>query len=363
MSELPPSLRDPELARARELILRYGWNATAYQLLNPGIRLWFGADGESVAGYVDSHGVRVVAGAPVCPADRMKAVARALEGDAARAGLRVCYFCAGTRLAGAIEGDRPYRRVLIGAQPAWDPRGWEGMIGVHASLRAQLHRALNKGVRVEEWSSERAGDDPELRRCLEEWLATRGLPPLHFLVEPQTLERLYDRRIFVAMRGDRPCGFLVASPIPIRNGWLVEQIIRDRSAPNGTAELLIAAAVRAVGEDGSRYITLGLSPLAVHAGPLGEGGPQWLGYLLRWMRLHVRRFYNFAGLEAFKAKFRPAVWEPIYAIAPGSAFPPRLLHGIAGAFSDRSISSTLLRALASAARQELRWAAQRPTRS
>jgi phosphatidylglycerol lysyltransferase len=356
-----PEPPDPRVERARELVLRHGWNATAYQILNPGISLWFAPGNDAVVGFVDSHGVRVVAGAPVCPDEHLAAVVEAFERDSAREGLRVCYFCAGTRLRAVAGREARYGSVVIGAQPAWDPDDWVAMVGEHASLRAQLHRARNKGVRVEEWTAARAAGDPELRRCLSEWLATRGLPPLHFLVETRTLDRVYDRRVFVAVRGNEVAGFLVASPIPARSGWLIEQIIRGRGAPNGTAELMIDAAVRAVGEDGSHYVTLGLSPLSVRAGPLGAGGPGWLRALLAWMRVHVHRFYNFEGLENFKAKFRPAVWEPIFAIAVGG-FTPRILHGIAGAFSDGSVSSTIARALLAAARQELRWLTERTGR-
>ena len=39
--------------RARELILAYGWNATAYQILNPGIEHWLPPDGrDCVVGFV-----------------------------------------------------------------------------------------------------------------------------------------------------------------------------------------------------------------------------------------------------------------------------------------------------------------------
>ena len=94
---------DDQVERARELVLRHGWNATAYQILNPGIRLWFSREDDAVVGFVDSHGVRVVAGAPVCPEERLGGVAAAFEEEAARAGLRVCYFCAGTRLNAVAE--------------------------------------------------------------------------------------------------------------------------------------------------------------------------------------------------------------------------------------------------------------------
>lgn len=348
-----------ELARARDLVLRFGWNATSYQILNPGIRLWFSPGDEAVVGFVDDHGVRVVAGAPVCAEDRLQAVTRRFEESAAAEGLRVCYFCAGSRLLSATSSAGHHRPIIIGAQPAWDPHRWDEMLQCHASLRAQLNRARNKGVRVEEWPAARAPEHPELARCLEEWLSARGLPPLHFLVEPHTLDRLYDRRIFVALRNERVIGFLLASPVPARRGWLLEQIIRGREAPNGMTELLIDAAVRAAADADRHYLTLGLSPLSTRAGALGEGGGSWLRLALNWMRVHVHRFYNFQGLEAFKAKFRPAQWEPIYAVAAGAAFTPRLLYAVAGAFSDRSVPSTLGRAFATAARQELRWAGDR----
>ena len=48
--------------RARALVLAYGWNATSYQILNPGFSLWFNRECTAVAGYVEQHGVRVVTG-------------------------------------------------------------------------------------------------------------------------------------------------------------------------------------------------------------------------------------------------------------------------------------------------------------
>ena len=50
--------------RARALVLQHGWNATAYQIVNPGIALWFARAGDAVAGYVRRSRTRVVAGAP-----------------------------------------------------------------------------------------------------------------------------------------------------------------------------------------------------------------------------------------------------------------------------------------------------------
>jgi phosphatidylglycerol lysyltransferase len=150
--------------------------------------------------------------------------------------------------------------------------------------------------------------------------------------------------------------------IPARRGWLVEQWPRRRSAPNGTTHLLVDAAMRAFGAAGAQYATLGLSPLSDHAGELGAGQPAWLRFALRWIRAHGRRFYNFRGLEAFKASAQPMGWEPIFAIAPGRRITPFTLRAIAGAFSGGSPERLVARALISAAKKELSHARQAAAR-
>jgi phosphatidylglycerol lysyltransferase len=342
------------VARARELVLAHGWNATAYQVVNPGIALWFAPEGDAVVGYVRHARTRVVAGAPVCAAERLTAVAESFERDAARAGDLVCYFGAEARLEARcrVEG---FAWLTLGAQPVWDPARWPSIVAAHASLRAQLHRAINKGVAVDWWPVEAATANPVLHRVLREWLATRGLPPLHFLVEPETLERLHDRRVFVARRGSDVVAFLVASPVPRRQGWLIEQFVRGHAAPNGTVELMVDAAMRRFGGEGARYVTLGLAPLSRRAGIPSEPVPLWLRLTLAWVRAHGERFYHFEGLDAFKAKFRPDRWEPVYAIVNRATFPPRALYAIAGAFAGGSPIVAVMRGVMHALRQEVRW--------
>lgn len=340
--------------RARDLALRYGWNATAYQLVNRGIEHWFARRGDAVVGYVRKNRVSVVAGAPVCSLDRLPDVLVEWEKWASSRG-GVCYFGAAGRIESLLGERQGYSTVILGGQPVWDPQNWAEMVKGHKSLRSQLTRARNKGVTVEEWAPARATNNPQLHRCLREWLGTRGLPSLHFLVEPQTLFNLEGRRIFVAVHNGEVVGFLNASPVPVRAGWLTEQFVRGAKAPNGTVELLVDAMMRAVAEDGSRYATMGLVPLSQRVPMELEDNPLWLVLLLAWVRAHGRRFYNFEGLEAFKQKFRPESWEPIYAIAREPRFSPRSLYAIAAAFSGAPPWVALLYGLANAAVQEIRW--------
>jgi lysylphosphatidylglycerol synthetase-like protein (DUF2156 family) len=356
-----------ERERARSLILDVGWNATAYQILNPGIELWFSRAGDGVVGYVRHRRTRVVGGAPVCDAARLESIAAEFVEDAHALGDQVCYFGAGERLEESYANRSDWSRVLLGAQPIWNPLHWTTAVANRRSLRAQFNRARNKGVVVTEWASERAENNPSLRRCLSQWLAARNLPPLHFMVEPETLSQLRDRRVFVAEMREVVVGFTVLSPVPGRNGWLVEQIVRGASAPNGTAELLIDSAMRAVAESGATYATLGLSPLSQRGGIIPLPQPLWLSLLLRWVRLHGSRFYNFVGLDAFKAKFNPDSWEPIYGIAEGARFPASALYAIAGAFSAgeplRLVARAVLHAVVSEAASLLKRTIGRGSRS
>ncbi|MFN2426943.1 MAG: phosphatidylglycerol lysyltransferase domain-containing protein [Candidatus Binatia bacterium] len=349
-----------DITTARRLVLEHGTSSSAYQILNPGISHWFSQQRDAVVGYVEYAGFRIVAASPVCPDSRLLEVVGEFESDARRSGLRLCYFGTEAPVALQLEASGGHARIRLGAQPVWNPSRWDQAVAGHASLRAQLHRARNKGVTVREWPVGEHVADAKLQRCLEEWLATRGAPPMHFLVEPQTLGRLFDRRLFVAERGADVVGFLVASPVPRRNGWLIEQVIRGAGAVNGTSEGLIDAAVRALARDGAEFVSLGLSPLSTR-GCVGQVPTSlWLRLLLGWLRAHGRRFYNFEGLDAFKAKLRPESWEPLYAVTDRSRFSPDALYAIAGAFTQGSPVAATLRALGWAASQEMRALRRRP---
>ncbi len=359
MRNQPVQASEEVLARVRDLVACHGWNATAYQILNPGLTRWFDPRGDAVVAYVTTAGYRVVAGSPVCGRDRLGEVVAEFEDDTRAHRLSTCYFAADERLARRLERRGPLDRILLGAQPVWRPAVWPQILERKASLRAQLNRARNKGVAAAEWPVERAAENPELHRCLDQWLETRGLPPLHFLVEPETLGRLYDRRVFAAEQAGAVVGFLVASPVPARRGWLIEQIIRGRAAPNGTAELLIDAAWRALAAAGADYVTLGLSPLSRRSGVEPPRQHMWLRALLAWIRAHGRRFYNFEGLDNFKAKFMPERWEPIWAITSRRRVTLRTLYAIGEAFVNMPPPIFLPRALGRALVQEIGWLRRR----
>ena len=345
--------------RARDLVMRYGWNTTCFQILNPGIEHWFSRQGDAVIGFVNANKYRVVGGAPVCALGRLTEVISEFEGEAASFGQRVCYFLAEARLESNLMGSPDHAFVLLGAQPVWNPSRWSEVIRSNKSLRAQLNRARNKHVKVTEWPIEQARDNPELKDCLASWLDSKGLPPLHFMVEPDTLGRLENRRVFVAEKQGAIVGFVILSPVPVRNGWLTEQFPHRPGAPNGTVELMMDAAFRAIAADNCEYITLGLSPLSKRARIEPFDNPLWLRALLAWMRKHGQRFYNFDGLDHFKSKLVPDYWEPIFAVSTEKQFSRSTLYAIGCAFTEnhpyRVLAGGLKKAMAVEFRNLTRW--------
>jgi phosphatidylglycerol lysyltransferase len=338
--------------RARDLVMKYGWNTTCFQIVNPGIDYWFGPDNNSVVGYVSSGHVRVVAGAPVCLKSDLDQVASQFESDAAASGQRVCYFGAESRLGDLYQSATDHSSVLLGAQPVWFPNEWNTIVSQTASLRAQINRARNKGVTVSEWPIARAHNDQQLRNCLSSWIGTKGLPPLHFVIEPETLLRLENRRVFVADLDSMVVAFLVLSPIPQRSGWLTEQFPHMQGAPNGCVELMMDTAIRTLANEGCKYLTLGLSPLSKRAKIEPFDNPIWLRILLEWMRRHGQRFYNFEGLDHFKAKLKPCYWEPVFAISNEPKFSRQMIWSIALAFTQNRPFSVAGRGLTKALAHE-----------
>ena len=357
LSAATPS--NPKWMQARNLVMRFGWNSAAYQILNTEMELWFTSDLEGCVGFVRRCGVRVVAGAPVCAESRIAQTAVAFEEDASREGEQVCYFGAASRLKSVLHSLPSHSFLEIGAQPAWNPANWQSILNSHRSLRAQLHRSKNKGIEVDEYEPALAVGNPELLQCYSEWRSAHAPLALGFLTKAISLENLSDRRLFVAEKNCVPVAFLIATPVPDRNGWLIEQIVRGRSAPNGTSELLIDCAMRAFADSKSEYATLGLAPLSVRAKSTIAKPQLWLRMLFVWTRKHGTRFYNFEGLDSFKAKFKPDVWEPIYAVVNEPRFSARTLYAIASVFTNEPPFRVAYRALTSALRQELRWLLKR----
>ncbi len=143
--------------------------------------------------------------------------------------------------------------------------------------------------------AELVSDDAPLRRALEalvsSWLDRHEWPPWGSAHAARGARGSRCR----ARGSSGGLSFCIA--ILARGGWLLQNLVRARDAPNGTAGLLVDHAMSSANDgatDGtSSMVTPGLAPLA------GEVVPA-----LRWARSAGAVLFDFEGLRAFKARLR-----------------------------------------------------------
>ena len=304
---------------ALPLLLRHGRDAVSFQALESHMRHWRDApapDGTgALVAYCDTGSAWIAGGGPLAGDDDLARAADRFAAAARAAGRRASFFA--SESSGALAG---FDTLFLGEQPLFHPGRWVASLPGRRRLREQLRRARAKGVSVRLVMPDELAPGSPLRGAVEElaaeWLGSRRMEPMSFLVALEPFHAPDEHRYVVAEQRGRLVGFLSAVPIYARRGWLVEDVLRGARAPNGTSETLLDALMRDVAD--SELVTLGLAPLS---GPIS-----------RWQRLVrylTRPLYDFRGVRAFKERLRPVAWEPVWLAFPrGEAAALHLADGL-----------------------------------
>ncbi len=323
----------------REVLARLianGRDAVSFQALESAMRHWHDLPAPcgsgAVVAYVDTGGAWVAAGAPLARSrDLAVAAARFIE-SARAAGRRAAFFATeAPQLLGEVD------TLLLGEQPVFEPGAWSRTLAASRRLREQLRRARAKGLRVRQVTADELVAGSPLRQAVEQlaagWLRTRRMEPMGFLVALEPFHAAAQHRYLAAERDGELVGFLSAVPIYARRGWLVEDVVRSSSAPNGTSEAMLDALMHMVAD--SDIVTLGLAPLS------GD-----IAVWQRVVRFVTRPLYHFRGVRAFKERLRPTRWEPVWLAFPrGEQAALHLVDGLR-AFAGGSLVRFGLRSLA-----------------
>ena len=294
---VPTNVEDPR-ARVLSLLRRHGRATTSFQTLDSGMQyVFFGA--EACVAFVDTGAAWVAAGAPICPDDAASTTARSFVEEARRAGRRACFFSVDR----AFCDEAGLSALAIGEEPVWDVAAWPSLLRARRGLREQIRRARAKGIETRAPTAEELAPGQETRAATEqliaEWLASRPLAPMGFLVAVEPFEFSEERIYVVATRAGRLVAFLVAVPMYAERGFFVEHLLRAQDAPNGTAEIVLDHAFRAFAARGAEVATLGLAPLS------GDDVSPVLKIICRLSK----PLYSFEGVRSFKARLHPARWR------------------------------------------------------
>ena len=292
-----------------------GRDAVSFQALEPGLDYWETHGG--IVAFAETSEGWVAVGGPLAGSALRAKTASDFVDEAARRKKRASFFACDDvdELAG-------FSCLQLGEQPLYRPAEWEATLRAHRRLREQLRRAKAKKVLVRRVDAAELEKGGPLRARLEglanRWLASRPMEPMGFLVTLDLFEEPSLHRYYLAERDGEIVAFASLVPMGGDRGLLMEDVVRDRSAPNGTTELLFDKAMRDAAEDGAPIVTWGLAPLA--------GRVPWP---MRVLGALGRGLYDFRGLRAFKARLHPSEWQPVFLVYPrGTAWPLHLVDAL-----------------------------------
>ena len=320
-------LPDPsvDLLRLHQL---HGYNAHSLVGIAPGIRLWSSRAVDGAVAYNEFGKVWLVPGDPLASCENLPDVVVSFL-QKARAERRIVAFMPTTQRLAKHSNCLGLRALKIGAAPYFDLATWAPRGDRAKKARAGVNQARRAGVSVAEVVE---ADERLIREatCLcKSWLNTRrSAVRFGWLFAVDLFQHKELKKYFTARDATgKLVGFLAASPIPARDGWYLEDILRRRDAPNGTTDLLVVEALESLKRAGAKLATLGTVLMATE----GDQDVQVSPLLSKGMRFVTdccSILYNFDGVRRFKAKFAPSWWESEYVLLSQNATaPPRILRG------------------------------------
>lgn len=299
-----------DITRMKMLLKKYGRNVHSFLALEPGLKYWFSQSTEGGVGYVRHGGYRVCVGAPVCRREELAQVSRELQREAAVDGEGVLFFGVSDRFFESRDTES-FDALKFAEQPLWDPQNWASCKARNQKLRNRLRRSRRDGVQVETISESQL-DHRAVEKLTHRWQDLHQLPPMDFMVQMELFEHGSERMYLTAHRGGKLVGIAVAVPIYGLDGWLLEDLITDRS--RGVSEALIDAFMKEAVSREAAVVSLGLVPLMRLK--TGFGNHPGLSLLLQISRHLLKPLYNADGLRRFRAKLHPDRWENVYLASP-----------------------------------------------
>lgn len=332
-----------ESAATEELLLdwhtRYGYSPHSLVSIFPQAQVWRDTKGRGVVPYLAIDNSWLVSGEPFIQPDIIPEVMSNFLAQA-RAERRFVGLVPTTSRLAANAETLGLDAVPIGVAPYFDLTSWAPKGDSGKKVRAGVNQARRAGINV----TTTDGNDLtllEVQNLCNAWLQTRKNIPFGWLFSLDPLRFKAHKRFFVA-RDDsgNMMGLLAASPIPLRSGWYLEDVLRHPQAPNGTAELLIVEGMAQLAKTGAQMATLGTVPAAKlpFGAELSRGNHRILTQVLTQMSQRMEWFYNFQGLYRFKAKFNPSWWEAEYALfSPGMLSSSKLGYAVLRAMSPQGL--------------------------
>ena len=333
-SKVKPSLTilpKPEERGLLDLQSQFGYNEHSFLGISVQSEVWIDPQHNGAVSYNESGKFWIVAGEPLgCEQDLPAITAEFVE--YARSRKKMVAFLPATEKFARSVASQNLRIVKVGASPYFDLQKWNPRGNSAKKLRLGVNHGRRSGISVAEVASVSDEFRVEVDGLIKQWVGSRragvGFGWLFELIPFQNSEA---KKYFAARTEEgKLVGLLAASPIPARDGWYLEDVLRSTDAPDGTSDLLVFETLKMLAAHGAKLATLGTVPLSEKGSrDLSTGHNFIVENALNLSRKHLNSLYNFEGLGCFKSKFVPTWWESEYAIvSKGFLVPPRIANAV-----------------------------------
>lgn len=149
-----------------------------------------------------------------------------------------------------------------------------------------------------------------LRSISQAWLAGKRKKEIEFMVGQLGGPADVDRRVFVARdRDEEPVGFITYVPVYGRHPGYLHDLTRKRpDAPTGTMELINAAALERMRDEGVPYLHFGFTPFVVD-GPEPRSASRLMSRTVDALARYGAAVYPAQTQVSYKLKWGPQLVE------------------------------------------------------
>ncbi|MDP1879428.1 MAG: phosphatidylglycerol lysyltransferase domain-containing protein [Parachlamydiaceae bacterium] len=314
----------------RETLIKYvrqwgGVNTNG--LLDKDCLIFTSPEIEGFIGYKVVSSYAIVYGNPVCSEEKIPNLANAFEQFCHQNMLKTLYTMVSLDFAKWAITNHSAIAIEFGFNLVFNPHHLPTKnIGSKGGLvRRKVKHALKEGVVVHEYIGEDRHVEEQIEYIVNSWIQNRRGFQIH-LCHVTVFQDRVGKRWFYAKKDGVIVGFLVLNELKSQQGWLLNNIMFLKNAPNGISELLIISALEALDKEGCRMVLVGPIPKKDLTNMIGLN--PFKTFLFRIVYKFIRNIFGLSGQEIFWDKFQVDSYEDSYLVFP---------HGKLGFGSIRSV--------------------------
>lgn len=311
----PPALTGEDIPDQflRSCLEKYGYGSFSTCLLYPEFLPYRLTRVEGFVGHLAAPRMLLTIGEPVCAREHWRTAAEEFIAYAEGQRKSCAFVIVGQEFVDLL---RPWGGSMarLGDDLIFDVQRYEPRGDAAKKVRSARNQLLKRGGKIREYRRELgvdAGLEQQIAEVSKRWLSTHpigqfSMASLDLFKFPQL------KRYFLCEHEGRIQAILSCLPIFARQGVLLEDLVRDPMAPNGSSELLILESLQALRQEGVKIATMGLSP-KVQLQRSGNFSRLTVGLVRAgyWM---ANRLSYLDEIYHYRKKYNPEICEPNYLV-------------------------------------------------